>query len=272
MTCCRRISVKRGVKPKTNISMRKKFVAGNWKMNKTISESVALAADVAKQLSDAMPSCDVALAPTFLAIEPLAEVLRNTPIKLAAQNCHFENDGAFTGEVSARMLKHAGCHYVILGHSERRQYFGETDELINKKVKKALAEGLEVILCVGETLEQRENDETKKVIVSQVSHCTADLSIDDMKRITIAYEPVWAIGTGQTATPDQAEEVHRLIRFFIASLHSDELANDITIQYGGSVKASNAKELFAMPNIDGGLIGGASLKADEFVQIVHSFS
>jgi triosephosphate isomerase (TIM) len=251
--------------------MRKKFVVGNWKMNKTVSESIALASEVVRQLSATPLGCEVALAPTLLAIESLAEVLKNSPIKLAAQNCHFENDGAFTGEVSAKMLKHAGCGYVILGHSERRQYFGETDELVNKKVKKALAEGLNVILCVGETLAQREEEETQKVVVGQVSHCTADLTHDDMQRITIAYEPIWAIGTGQTATPEQAEEVHRLIRFFIASLYSDDLAQDLTIQYGGSVKGANAKELFSMPNIDGGLIGGASLKAEEFVQIVQSF-
>ncbi|MCS7013621.1 MAG: triose-phosphate isomerase [Chloroherpetonaceae bacterium] len=251
--------------------MRKKFVAGNWKMNKTVAGSIALASEVARLLGSNLP-CEVALAPTFVALESVHQVLKHTPIKLAAQNCHYESDGAYTGEISAEMLRSVGCEYVILGHSERRQYFGETDEIINRKVKKALSESLKVILCIGETLAEREANQTEAVLEAQLSGTLKGISADEMAGITIAYEPVWAIGTGKTATPEQAEQAHQFIRAFIGARYSTELAERLTIQYGGSVKSSNARELFSMPNIDGGLIGGASLKAEEFVQIVRSIA
>ncbi len=251
--------------------MRKKFVAGNWKMNKTVAGSIALASEILRHLGTA-PPCEVAVAPTFVSLEVVHQVLKGTAIKLAAQNCHYENDGAFTGEISAQMLKSVGCDYVILGHSERRQYFGENDAIINRKVKKVLSESLQVILCIGETIEEREQNRTETVVETQIRNCLEGVSASDMARVTLAYEPVWAIGTGKTATPEQAEEVHRFIRKLISDMYSPEVAENLTIQYGGSVKGSNAKELFAMPNIDGGLIGGASLKAEEFAQIVKSIA
>jgi triosephosphate isomerase (EC 5.3.1.1) len=225
-----------------------------------------------RKIGSQEPPCLVAIAPAFIALDSVREVIKKSPVKLAAQNCHFEDDGAYTGEISASMLKAVGCEYVILGHSERRQYFGETDEVINKKVKKVLSEGLQVILCVGETLQEREAGITQKVVEAQVRGTLNGVSESDMKFITIAYEPVWAIGTGKTATPEQAEEVHRFIRDLIQSLYSSSVAESLLIQYGGSVKGSNAKELFQMPNIDGALVGGASLKVDEFYQIIQSAS
>ncbi|MFN3385166.1 MAG: triose-phosphate isomerase [Candidatus Thermochlorobacter sp.] len=251
--------------------MRRKFVAGNWKMNKTVAGSIALASEVLRHLGTDLP-CEVALAPTFVSLEVVHQVIKGTPIKLAAQNCHYENEGAFTGEISAEMLKSVGCDYVILGHSERRQYFGETDTIINRKVKKVLSESMHAILCVGETLEEREQNRTEAVVEAQIRGCLEGVSANDMQRVVIAYEPVWAIGTGKTATPEQAEEVHRFIRRLISTMYEAEVAENLTIQYGGSVKGSNAKELFAMPNIDGGLIGGASLRAEEFAQIVKSIA
>jgi triosephosphate isomerase len=251
--------------------MRKKFVAGNWKMNKTSAGSIALASEVVRLLGSSELPCEVAVAPTFLSLESVHEVIRKSSVKLAAQNCHYENDGAFTGEVSASMLKASHCDYVILGHSERRQFFGETDSIVNHKVKKVLSEDLKVILCVGELLSERESGTTEKVIETQVREGLKEIAASDMQKITLAYEPVWAIGTGKTASPQQAEDVHKFIRGLISKLYSGEIAENLTIQYGGSVKGSNAKELFSMPNIDGGLIGGASLKADEFVAIVRAF-
>ncbi|NTW48851.1 MAG: triose-phosphate isomerase [Chlorobiales bacterium] len=250
--------------------MRKKIVAGNWKMNKTPVEAIALSSELMRHLDGAKLNCEVVIAPTFLALQSVAEAIRNSHIKLAAQNCHYENDGAYTGEVSTAMLKSVGCEYVILGHSERRQYFGETDETVNRKVKKVLAEGMKVIMCVGETLEQRESNVTNQVIEKQVRGGLASVSLSDMANLVIAYEPVWAIGTGKNATSEQAEEVHLFIRGIVAGLYGQSVADDLCIQYGGSVKPSNAKELFSMPNIDGGLIGGASLKAEDFMGIVRS--
>jgi triosephosphate isomerase len=252
--------------------MRKKFVAGNWKMNKTIAGAITLASELVRKLGSHEPPCLVAIAPTFIALDSVREVIKKSPIKLAAQNCHFEDDGAFTGEISASMLKAVGCEYVILGHSERRQYFGETDAIINKKVKKVLSEGLQVILCVGETLQEREAGITQTVVEAQVRGTLNGVSESEMKFITIAYEPVWAIGTGKTATPEQAEEVHCFIRELIQSLYSPSVSENLLIQYGGSVKGSNAKDLFQMPNIDGALVGGASLKVEEFYQIIQSAS
>lgn len=250
--------------------MRKKFVAGNWKMNKTVAGSITLASELVRKIGSQDLQCTVAIAPTFIALDSVHEVIKKSPIKLAAQNCHFEDDGAFTGEISASMLKSVACDYVILGHSERRQFFGETDEVVKKKVMKVLSEGLQAILCVGETLSEREAGITEKVIESQIRGALSGISESDMARLTIAYEPVWAIGTGKTATPEQAEAVHRFIRGLIGALYSDVISEHLIIQYGGSVKGSNAKELFQMPNIDGALVGGASLKVDEFYQIIQS--
>lgn len=250
--------------------MRKKIVAGNWKMNKTPAGAIALSSELVRLLGNTSVQCEVVVAPAFLALQPVAEVIRDSQVKLAAQNCHYENDGAYTGEISAGMLRSVGCEYVILGHSERRQFFGESDEIVNRKVKKVLSEGMKVIMCVGETLEEREKNVTNQVIEKQVCGGLATVSASDMANLVIAYEPVWAIGTGKTATSEQAEEVHQFIRGIVAGLYNNSVADDLCIQYGGSVKPSNAKELFSMPNIDGGLIGGASLKAEEFMEIVRS--
>ncbi len=249
---------------------RTNIVAGNWKMNLTIAESVELASAVIAELGSGFSGCEAGLAPTYPALFEVGKLLAGGPLFLAAQNCHYENDGAFTGEVSARMILGAGCSYVIIGHSERRQLFGETDEVVNRKVSKALQEGLRVILCVGETLEERESGITGDVVTRQVRAGLAGIAgIEDM---VIAYEPVWAIGTGKTATSDQAQEVHALIRRTVSDLYGAEAADGLRIQYGGSVKPSNAAELFAMPDIDGGLIGGASLNAADFAAIIKAAS
>ncbi len=248
--------------------MRKKIVVGNWKMNKTAAEARELAAAILEQLGDGILGCEVGLAPAFPALTEVGKVIEWSDIRLVAQNCHYEDDGACTGEVSARMLDSVGCAYVIIGHSERRQFFGETNETVNLRIKKVLAEGLNVIMCVGETLEERESGITEKIVTEQVRQGLKDVS--DLEGVVLAYEPVWAIGTGKTATPEQAEEVHASIRATISDMYGELAAEHLRIQYGGSVKPSNAVELFAMPNIDGGLIGGASLKADDFVAIVKA--
>ncbi len=250
--------------------MRRKIVVGNWKMNNTIAESETLAAEVLAALGENFSGCEVGIAPTFLALEAAGRIIEGSEVQLVAQNCHYENDGAYTGEVSARMLNAAGCSSVIIGHSERRQYFGETNATVNLRTKKALSEGLNVILCVGETLAERESGVTEAIISSQVREGLAGIS--DISAIVVAYEPVWAIGTGKTASSLQAEEVHLQIRTLVTELYGDAAAQGLRIQYGGSVKPSNAVELFAMPNIDGGLIGGASLNAADFVAIVKAAS
>jgi triosephosphate isomerase len=246
--------------------MRRKIVVGNWKMNNTVAESLELATEIAEKVGSGVLGCEVGIAPSFLAIHEVGKVIEWSDIKLAGQNCHYENDGAFTGEVSARMLAAAGCSHVILGHSERRQYFGDTNSVVNRKVKKALEEGLKVILCVGETLEERESGVTESIITGQVVEGLSGVS--DISNLVIAYEPVWAIGTGKTATSAQAQEVHASIRLTVAGLYGDQAAEHLRIQYGGSVKPSNAVELFGMPDIDGGLIGGASLNTADFMAIV----
>ena len=250
--------------------MRRKIVVGNWKMNNTIAESETLASEVLAALGENFSGCEVGIAPTFLALEAAGRFIDGSEVQLVAQNCHYENDGAYTGEVSARMLNAAGCSSVIIGHSERRQYFGETNATVNLRTKKALSEGLNVILCVGETLAERESGVTEAIISSQVREGLAGIS--DISAIVVAYEPVWAIGTGKTASSLQAEEVHLQIRTLVTELYGDAAAQGLRIQYGGSVKPSNAVELFAMPNIDGGLIGGASLNAADFVAIVKAAS
>lgn len=247
--------------------MRKPIVAGNWKMNKTVGDALALVNGLKADLGT-MEQVDVVVCPVFTALPAVAQAIKGTKIDLGAQNCHAEKSGAFTGEVAVDMLRDVGCHYVILGHSERRQYFKETDEMVNKKAKAVLAAGLHPIVCVGELLEQREAGRTEQVVETQVRGSLAGLSANDMLKTVIAYEPVWAIGTGKTATPQQAQDVHAFIRGVLAKMLDQTVAQAVRIQYGGSVKASNAKELFHMPDIDGGLIGGASLEAKSFVDIV----
>ena len=248
--------------------MRKKIVVGNWKMNKTVAEAGELASAILEQFGDGIIGCEVGIAPAFPALTEVGEIIERSDICLVAQNCHYEDDGAYTGEVSVRMLESLRCTYVIIGHSERRQYFGETNQTVNLRVRKALAEGMQVIMCIGETLEERESGITDRIVTEQVRGGLKD--VGDLGGVVLAYEPVWAIGTGKTATPEQAEEVHASIRATIRDMYGELAAEHLRIQYGGSVKPSNAVELFAMPNIDGGLIGGASLKADDFVAIVRA--
>ena len=250
--------------------MRKKVIAGNWKMNKNLGESLSLIKDIKLAMLNISGKVDVIVCPPFTSLETGANLLKESPVKLGAQNMHFEDSGAFTGEISASMLKSVGCEYVILGHSERRTIFNENDEMINKKLKKALSSTLKPIFCVGETLEEREANRTEKVIEKQIIEGLAGIPESEMKNIIIAYEPVWAIGTGKTATPAQAEEVHVFIRNLVKRLYSPSVSDSIIIQYGGSVKPDNSKELLNMPNIDGALVGGACLKADSFVEIIKS--
>lgn len=250
--------------------MRRKVVAGNWKMNMNLSGTIELISAIKKELSKSESKTEVIVCPPFTSLETAVTLVKGSSIKAGAQNMHYENDGAFTGEISADMLKSVGCEYVILGHSERRTLFGETDDMINKKVKKALSSGLKPIFCVGETLEERESNLTEKVVESQVKNGLSGISEHELSDLIIAYEPVWAIGTGKTASPEQAQEVHKFIRNLISKLYSNNFADNLTIQYGGSVKPDNAEELFSQPDIDGGLIGGASLQADSFVTIVNS--
>ena len=249
--------------------MRKKIVAGNWKMNKTAHEARALVADIKAQIG-AFDAVECVLCPPFTDLWVVNDGIQGTPIAFGAQNVHWEASGAFTGEISAAMLKEKGCAYVIIGHSERRQYFGETDETVNKRVRAALAAGLKPIVCVGETLDERDRGVTMKVVERQVTAGLAGVSGADWDKVVLAYEPVWAIGTGRTATPDQAQDAHAFIRGILARLSNPVTAQGVRIQYGGSVKAANARELFGQPDIDGGLIGGASLDAHSFVEIVKA--
>ncbi len=248
--------------------MRKTVIAGNWKMNNDLKESEKLIVELKNLLKNEKPNCDVIVCPPFTSLSEASKLVSGSSIKLGAQNMHFEENGAFTGEISASMLKSVGCEYVILGHSERRHIFGESDEVINKKIKKALAAGLKPIFCIGELLEERENGTTNDVVKRQVLKGLDGISADDMKNIIVAYEPVWAIGTGKTASPAQAQEVHEFIRDLIEIDYSLEVANDLVIQYGGSVKPDNAKELLSQKDIDGALVGGACLKADSFLGII----
>jgi triosephosphate isomerase len=248
--------------------MRKIIIAGNWKMNNDLTQTEKLIVDLKNLLQNEKPNCDVIVCPPYTSLSEASKLLKGSQIKLGAQNMHFEENGAFTGEVSASMLKSVGCEYVILGHSERRHIFGESNEMINKKIKKALSAGLKPIFCVGELLEERENGTTNDVVKKQILKGLAEISADDMKNIIVAYEPVWAIGTGKTASPAQAQEVHEFIRDLIEITYSLEIANDLVIQYGGSVKPDNAKELISQKDIDGALVGGACLKADSFVGII----
>lgn len=237
-------------------------------MNKTVADAVTLVNSLKADLGS-MDQVDVVVCPPFTALAAVAQALKGTKIAVGAQNMHWEKSGAFTGEISAEMLREIGVHYVILGHSERRSYFHETDESVNRKTKAALAAGLRPIVCVGETLEQREGGQMAKVVESQVRGSLAGLSSADLLATVVAYEPVWAIGTGRTASPAQAQEVHALIRGVLKSLADEHVAESVRIQYGGSVKGSNAKELFGQQDIDGGLIGGAALEAKSFIEIVR---
>jgi triosephosphate isomerase len=244
------------------------FIAGNWKMNKSISEALDLVRELKSAISEAR-GVEVAIAPPFTALHAVHKELEDSSIHLAAQNLYWEEKGAFTGEVSPTMLKEAGCHYVILGHSERRQFFGETDETVNRRIKAAIRHGLKVIFCIGETLKEREDGETFSVIERQMEGGLKGLGDKEMKSLVIAYEPIWAIGTGKTATPEQAEEVHRFIREKLKKLYSREISEEIRIQYGGSVTPENIQGLMNQPDIDGALVGGASLKAESFSKIVR---
>ena len=250
--------------------MRKNIVAGNWKMNTTVAEGIELAEAVAAKSSEVPSSVQLIIAPPFTHLVPVSQAIKGTAIGLSAQNCADKEKGAYTGEVSADMLVSAGCTYTILGHSERRQYYGETDATLVDKVKLAISKGLSPIFCVGENLEEREAGRHFDVVSSQIRNVLYTLSGEEMSKVIIAYEPVWAIGTGKTASAAQAQEIHACIRKVVAEKFGD-LAEDITILYGGSCKPSNAKELFACPDIDGGLIGGAALKADDFIAIALSF-
>jgi triosephosphate isomerase len=251
--------------------MRKYIVAGNWKMNKTLAEGVQLAKDVNAAVEAAGTlACDVIVAPPFLHLTETGKVVGNK-VSVSAQNCAAEASGAYTGEVSAAMLQSAGIPYVIIGHSERRTYYGETDEILAKKATLALACGLKPIFCIGEELSQRDSGKYFEVVAGQLQNGLFSLSKEDFGKIVIAYEPVWAIGTGRTATNEQAQEVHAYIRKCIAGKYGEETANSTTILYGGSCNENNAKGLFSCPDIDGGLIGGASLVADKFIKIITSF-
>jgi triosephosphate isomerase (TIM) len=247
--------------------MRVPVIAGNWKMFNTVAESLALVRDLKALVADAQ-GVEIVVAPVFTAIHAVAEELQGSGIAVSSQDVYWEESGAFTGEVAPSMLKEAGCTYAIIGHSERRQYFGETDETVNKKVKAALKAGLIPIMCVGELLEEREAGKTMQVVAKQIKGGLADLPSDDIAKIIIAYEPVWAIGTGKTATPAQAEEVHKSIRALLAALAGTQVAVGLRILYGGSVKADNVDELMGQEDIDGALVGGASLMAVSFARIV----
>ena len=253
-----------------NKTLRKAVIAGNWKMNKTPKEAEALLKEIAPLVKDA--DCEVIACVPYVDLCTAIEAAKGTNIKIGAENCHWAESGAFTGEISTGMLTELGVEYVVLGHSERRQYFGETDETVNKRTKAALAAGLKPIVCVGELLWERECDITEEVIARQIKLDLFDVSAEDVKKTIIAYEPVWAIGTGKTATTEQAEEVCAFIRATLAKLYGQEVANAVTIQYGGSMNDGNCDELLSKENVDGGLIGGASLVAEKFAAIVKAAS
>ena len=244
--------------------MRKKIVAGNWKMNETLQEGIALAKEINEALTADKPNCDVVICTPFIHLASVAPVLNQDVVALGAENCADKEKGAYTGEVSAAMVKSTGAQYVILGHSERRQYYGETAEILKEKVKMALANGLKIIFCCGETLEEREANKQNEVVKAELDGSVFNLTAEEWKNIVLAYEPIWAIGTGKTATSEQAEEMLAYIRSIVAEKYGDEVAEETTILYGGSCNPGNAAELFAKPNIDGGLIGGASLKCADF--------
>jgi len=243
-------------------------IAGNWKMHKTNAEALQLANQVRIKTTD-IKKTGMIICPPATALNAVAEVLKESAVCVGAQNMHWEREGAFTGEISAGMIKSSGAHYVIIGHSERRQYFGETDKTVNKKIKSALENGLKPIVCAGESLEQREGNITKEVVGKQIRGAFEGLTPEQIQHIMIAYEPIWAIGTGKTATPEQAEEVHQEIRRLVGEAFGNDTADKVIIQYGGSVKPANAHILLSQQNIDGALVGGACLQADSFSEIIH---
>lgn len=251
--------------------MRKNIVAGNWKMNKTLQEGVALATELKNILADARPNCEVIIGTPFIHLATVAELVKGSCIKVAAENCADKESGAYTGEVSAAMVVSTGAEYCIIGHSERRAYYHETYDILREKVQLALAHGLKPIFCIGEVKEEREAGKQNEVVKAQLEGSLFNLSAEDFGKIVLAYEPVWAIGTGLTATPEQAQEIHAYIRSLVAAKYGKQVADDCTILYGGSCKGSNARGLFANPDIDGGLIGGASLKAPDFKEIIDAF-
>lgn len=252
-----------------NVLMRKKIVAGNWKMNKNLAETGNLIGELKAKFEN-LPEAEIIVAPTFTNLFYAFEELRQTGIKVAAQNMHQEENGAFTGEISAGMLKSIGVETVIIGHSERREYFDETDELLAKKVNTALTHGMTVIFCFGEKIEDRKNDNHFNLVASQLTNGLFHLDENQWSNIVLAYEPVWAIGTGETASPQQAQEMHAFIRKHISEKYNDTLADNVSILYGGSVKPANAIDIFSKPDVDGGLIGGASLDAESFAAIATS--
>ena len=249
--------------------MRKIIIAGNWKMYKNISEAIELANSLKRELYN-ITTVDIVICPVFTALSEVNEIIMDTNIQLGAQDMFWEDQGAFTGEVSASMLKDVGCQYVIIGHSERRQYFAETDEAVNKKIKASLKSDLIPIVCVGENLDQREKNETFDIVNSQIKRCLEGISSQEVAKIIIAYEPIWAIGTGKTATSGQAQEIQGFIRNLLSKLYNEDIASQIRIQYGGSVKPENIAELIEQKDIDGALVGGASLKIDSFVSIIKN--
>ena len=251
-----------------NQALRKAVVAGNWKMNNDRKAAKALITELAPLVKDA--ACEVVLCVPFTNLETALTLCEGTNLHVGAENCHWAKSGAFTGEISAEMLAEMGVEYVIIGHSERRQYFGETDQTVNARVRAALDAGLKVILCVGEVLEQREQGITEEIVSLQTKVALGGVSREELANIIIAYEPVWAIGTGKTATADQAEEVCAAIRKVVGELYGEDAAKALTVQYGGSMNPKNAEELLSKPDVDGGLIGGASLKADQFAVIVDA--
>lgn len=251
--------------------MRKTIIAGNWKMYKTLKDGQELVVALRRDLYQ-LESLDIVVCPPFTLLAYLADALETSNIALGAQDCYWQDEGAFTGEVSPRMVKDTGCQYVIIGHSERRQFFGETNETVNKKVKAALMQGLTPIMCVGEMLAEREKGETFKVLEDHVQNGLKEIGAEDILKIVIAYEPVWAIGTGKTATPAQAQEAQKYIRDLLRKMYNNDVAESVRIQYGGSVKPDNITELMRQPDVDGALVGGASLTAASFTEIVKKAS
>ena len=247
--------------------LRKPIIGGNWKMNKTLNEATHFVEELKKEICNKIEEVEVAIFPPFTLLRALQPLLKETGIGLGAQNMYWEKRGAYTGEISPLMLLDAGCNYIILGHSERRRYFGETDEKVNKKIKAALSFGLTPIVCIGEKLEERKRGEANEIVEKQLRGCLKNIDSKNREKIVIAYEPIWAIGTGETATPEQAQEMHYFIREKLKSLWKDK-SDLIRIQYGGSVKPENIKSLMKQPDIDGALVGGASLKADSFAKII----
>ncbi len=251
--------------------MRKNIVAGNWKMNKTLQEGLTLIEDIKKGIANKTTKCEVIVATPFIHLFSAVECVKNSSIAISAENCADKELGAYTGEVSASMIASTGAKYCILGHSERRAYYGETSDILKNKVLLALNNGIKPIFCIGETKEERQANRQQSVVAQQIEEVLFDLSKDEFENIILAYEPVWAIGTGLTATSDQAQEMHQFIRYFIEKKYGAKIADNTTILYGGSCNPTNAKELFSKPDVNGGLIGGASLKASDFLTIIDSF-